>query len=293
MVSKEEYINELIGRFPNSIGIELTTYCQLNCIYCQHEKVERKNQHMTIEQFSALSEKIKDFNNVVLCGIGEPMLYPYIYDVVPAIKQDVLIITNGSIEIDFKRLNQNRNVKVIVFSVDEPDEEGMKQITENYKWDVMLENLNNSLNSGILIRMINCTINSKNYDKVEQLIEFANKHRMTAINFTFDIYDLQIKENAISELNKYIEDEKKINKTKLLITNSTNSLKCITWNEILPFVAINGDVYPCCIGMKEEMVMGNVYDSDFEEIFHGEKYQQFQTGNFCSKCKLLREYNIN
>lgn len=292
MNTKEEYIKELLNVLPNAVGIELTTYCQLNCIYCQHEKVQRRNQNMSLEQFDLLNQKIKDFKYVVLCGIGEPTMYPYIYEVVPKLKQDVLLITNGAVKVDFKKLNMKNNVKVVIFSIDEPNEEGMKQIAQNYNWDIMIENLKNVRKSGIMVKMINCTVNRKNYEKVGDLIKFAKEQGLNAINFTFDLYDLEIHKDAIQLMNQYIDAENNDKTSKLIITNSTNSLKCVTWDVILPYVAVNGDVYPCCVGMKEEHLLGNIFDQDFSELFKGERYQKFQKGTYCYTCKLLQEFSL-
>lgn len=288
-----EYIKNLLNGLPNAVGIELTTYCQLNCIYCQHEKVQRRNQNMSLEQFDLLNNKLGDFKYAVLCGIGEPTMYPHIYEVVPKLKQDVLLITNGSVKVDFKKLNQKRNVKVVIFSIDEPSAEGMKKIAQNYNWEIMMENLKNVRKSGIMVKMINCTINRKNYTKVGDLIKFAKEQGLNAINFTFDLYDLEIHKDAMQLLNQYIDVENSDKTSNLIITNSTNSLKCVTWDVILPYVAVNGDVYPCCVGMKDEQLMGNIFEQDFSEIFEGERYQEFQKGSDCFECKLLREFNVD
>lgn len=293
MNGKEEFIRSLVQIPPNSVGIELSTYCPLNCIYCDREKVVRKNLNLSLERFHQLKEKIKQFENVVLCGIGEPMSYPYIYEVVPILKQNVLIITSGSVEIDFKRLNRAGNIKVIIFSIDEPTEERMKQIASNYRWSTMLRNLMNVRKSGILVPMINCTVNKSNYKKIPEMIEFARRNDIKSINFTLDINEDNIPNFDSQELEEYIAYTKDKKFTKgLVITNSTSSLKCVTWNCILPYISVEGDVYPCCIGMKEEYLLGNIYEDNFPEIYKNTHYDEFRDCSFCFQCKLYDEYSV-
>ena len=41
----------------------------------------------------------------------------------------------------------------------------MNKIANNYDWDNLIHNLNNVRKSGIMVTMINCTINRFNYKK--------------------------------------------------------------------------------------------------------------------------------
>jgi radical SAM protein with 4Fe4S-binding SPASM domain len=42
------------------------------------------------------------------------------------------------------------------------------------------------------------------------------------------------------------------------------------------YIDAKGRVYPCCYLTGTPQIMGNVYDDEFQEIWHGEKYTQFR-----------------
>ncbi len=55
----------------------------------------------------------------------------------------------------------------------------------------------------------------------------------------------------------------------------------------------NGNVYPCCRGWDDHLLMGNIFQSSFEDIWNGASYRQlrseFLSGNLregCKRCSL-------
>jgi radical SAM protein with 4Fe4S-binding SPASM domain len=51
----------------------------------------------------------------------------------------------------------------------------------------------------------------------------------------------------------------------------------------------NGNVYPCCRGWDDHLLMGNVFQQSFEEIWNGPAYQklreEFATGDLREGCR--------
>ncbi|MDU1349838.1 radical SAM/SPASM domain-containing protein [Clostridium butanoliproducens] len=289
--NKLEFIQSIINKKSKSIGIELTTYCPLNCIYCTRKLVNRKDKNLSLNQFAELKKSLQEFDNIIICGIGEPMVYPYIYDVIPDLKQRILFITSGTVKIDFKRLNAAKNIDVIIFSVDEPTREGMNKIANNYDWDNLIHNLNNVRKSGIMVTMINCTINRFNYKNIPKMIQFAKENKVKAINFTLDINKNDFKTVNKKDLAYYLSytNDSKLNKG-IMITNSTNSLKCLSWDRIIPYITLEGKVYPCCIGVKNEFYLGNIFKNSFDEIWNNANYKNFKKCDFCLECSMFKDY---
>jgi radical SAM protein with 4Fe4S-binding SPASM domain len=55
----------------------------------------------------------------------------------------------------------------------------------------------------------------------------------------------------------------------------TNRAACtVPW--FSTYIDAKGRVYPCCYLTGTSQIMGNVYDNEFQEIWHGEKYRQFR-----------------
>ena len=92
------------------------------------------------------------------------------------------------------------------------------------------------------------------------MIQFAKENKVKAINFTLDINKNDFKTVNKKDLAYYLSytNDSKLNKG-IMITNSTNSLKCLSWDRIIPYITLEGKVYPCCIGVKNEFYLGNIF----------------------------------
>ena len=84
------------------LAIELTTHCNLNCIWCYRGDPAYKhilNKDMPFEKLKKIVENTNGkFRMVHLGGLGEPLLYPKIIDAVELVKNlsdKVKITTNG------------------------------------------------------------------------------------------------------------------------------------------------------------------------------------------------------
>lgn len=99
-------------RFGISLGIDLSPskkQCNFDCLYCElggAKSMEKMEEVLEVEQIlSPLFERLEDepkLDVITLSANGEPTLYPYLYDLIVAIKQKVggryktLILSNGS-----------------------------------------------------------------------------------------------------------------------------------------------------------------------------------------------------
>lgn len=282
-------IGTLIGKKPDVIGIELTTYCPLNCTYCSRVLNENKDRELSWEDFLLMKEKVQNFNTITLCGMGEPMFYSKIYDVVHALRdKQIVIITSGTILIDFVKLNKYRNVKMISFSVDAANEEEMKSIATRYNWENLINNLKPTRP---IIKIINCTVGEHNYKILPEIARFAVKHKLVAISFTM-AYLNEDKERDVHKLvQPYLEEAKSIVKAGgVAYTDSFSAAKCIYIDSIIPFININGDVFPCCRGVNCGQSAGNIYNETFDKLWEGDMYQGFTKGSLCENdCWLYKD----
>lgn len=279
----------------NSMGIELTTYCPLDCFYCSRRWLDRKNKEMSWEQFMKVKENLSNIDRVILCGLGEPMIYSRIYDVLDELAdKKVVIITSGTVEIDYVRLNKNDNVEVIIFSVDDPTEEGMYRISGGfYNWSNLMKNMDvNKRNR--TVKMINCTVSEENYKSLPQLAEFAVRHKLQSVSYTKIIThedSNSISKEVATDMQNYLDKARSIAERKgLIFTDSFTDLKCLCWGRIVPYIDINGNLYPCCHGLNMGYKVGNVFNYSISEIFAGEGYKLFKEGQTCfGNCPIFED----
>jgi MoaA/NifB/PqqE/SkfB family radical SAM enzyme len=74
---------------PKIIQIEVTTACQLRCVFCPHTVIARDwgKTHISWEVFSSLLPFIRHTKLVHLQGWGEPLLHPHLWDMAAAIRE--------------------------------------------------------------------------------------------------------------------------------------------------------------------------------------------------------------
>jgi len=97
------------------IRFEPTTKCNYNCVICPREKLTRKQDTMSLEDFKFLFDKVrkerKEYNTVTFSGFGEPFLDPSLFDKIRCARKknfEVLILTNASLLTKEKFLELDR-----------------------------------------------------------------------------------------------------------------------------------------------------------------------------------------
>jgi MoaA/NifB/PqqE/SkfB family radical SAM enzyme len=77
-------------QLPKIIQIEVTTACQLRCMFCPHTIMAKDwvTTHMSWEAFSSLLPFVRHTKLVHLQGWGEPLLHPRLWDMAAAIREN-------------------------------------------------------------------------------------------------------------------------------------------------------------------------------------------------------------
>lgn len=122
---ESKFINPVLTaleNIPNTVSLEVTTRCQLDCVYCNRDK--DKIRDLCLEDVSSILNHLTGVENIVICGMGESFCYPHIYDLLESLKDyKITIITNGSMKIDFDRLEKCSNTNLLVFSIDATEQD--------------------------------------------------------------------------------------------------------------------------------------------------------------------------
>jgi MoaA/NifB/PqqE/SkfB family radical SAM enzyme len=99
--------------FPSHIKIEVTTHCNLRCVWCNQADPEwlkkQGNRHFDHEAFLKLLPQLRGGRVLILNNIGEPLMYPHLFDAITAARKvvpQVRITTNAVL------LNEERSRKL-------------------------------------------------------------------------------------------------------------------------------------------------------------------------------------
>jgi radical SAM protein with 4Fe4S-binding SPASM domain len=311
-----------VDYFPISADFESTIACNLNCIMCHRKELvlQRESLNMTLDQFKLILGKLPYLLKINLQGMGEPLLSGDIFEMIRYAKGRniyVSTVTNGML------LDENKAEKIlksgldrIYFSIDSADSEGYSkyrvngnlfQVQKNLKKMVELRNeKKNKLHIGIWMLLFN-----DNLDQLIPMLELAKKNGADELivqsNITYrgknnwkEIIDKMKLYRKDNEVIDNIEEAKKFakkNQIRFSIQDGMGALKpdaksLCKWPWKSIYIASNGDISSCCIIADPRIAyFGNILRQDFNEIWNGEKYQNFRKSlleskipQYCKEC---------
>ena len=177
---------------PNG-WIEPTTFCQLKCPNCYRgcDRADHKPEHRDLDDVKAEVEKFIIDRNVQTISIagGEPLLYPFLDELVDYIKSKklkVMIFTNGVL-LNEKRLEELKNLGVdqIVLHIDSyQNRPGIKREEDANKLKEAYCNLFRKV-KGVSLGFISY-ISKDNIDDIKKTLDFykQNNDVVSLIDFT-------------------------------------------------------------------------------------------------------------
>lgn len=278
---------------PYVFGIEITTRCPLKCTYCDRSSIQGGGADLELTKLQNVIRKINAKTNV-LCGLGEATIHRNFSEVQKMLDCDTMLITSGSIRLDWDLLLVVGKIKFISISLDSPRKETMELISKGYDWESLLYNLEKARQQNKIFVMVNATINEKNCDKLLELVQFAYHKGIRSISINYPILDdLSFFEKygqLIKEQFKLIDDFMK--RTPGIIVDYPGRYKCFVDSSIVSYVDIMQNLYPCCYAYNLNYSVGNLADETFEQIWENEKYERFRSGELCRMCIYTRIFEM-
>jgi radical SAM protein with 4Fe4S-binding SPASM domain len=291
--------------YPPFIEIETTTKCPFTCKICEHTYWNEPSINMSFEQFQHIVDQFPKLKWAGITGIGESWSNPRFGDMVRYLtkKSDPII----ELVDNFSLMNEKRSRKMIEIGVDiffismmgasketyEKIMGGMKfdKVTNNIKTFLKLKKNMNSVSPLVNFHYIICRTNIHEslafLDYVAAFDSEIYEVLYTPILHTFkEIEDERISEDEVHEIKFKLEEKGRnlgihIAFNECLPSNRLPIKKCSNW--IMPFFFANGEVNPCCAtneanlrDRQNRLSMGNIYHTNFKDIWWGQKYEKFR-----------------
>lgn len=281
-----------------SVSLEITTSCALNCVYCEH-KIHNKS--ITYHDFLKVKEKIDALNEVkriTFCGIGEAFLHKDFYRMVEALSNyKITVITSGTILIDYDSLMKNRNVDVIIFSIDAVSREKVMQICgENYSYDNLLLNLKNLKNYNrislkrreYISSIINCTVNESNITEIVDMVDFAYHNKFSCIHYSLPWGSFRlVKDNYVLLKSQFAAAKQRAERFGVYMEEPFHSFCCIAYDHIMPYIDVNYNFYYCGYGLNQKEAIGNLKESSISELMQHPVFHEYRSGKRCDACDMV------
>jgi radical SAM protein with 4Fe4S-binding SPASM domain len=250
----------------NRLNIEVTNRCNADCVYCFREEFNKAVEPKTmplqdvkcfINEISKFSEyKFKGLQVINLGNNGEPLLHPYIHDIVSYARDRCKVVR---ISTNLSYLNEKMSYKLlesglgsICFSVDEIEKNRFEKIRRNLNFDTILNNAvkfkemrdKGKYKCKISVNPVLC---KETMEREKEIIKFWKK-----------ISDVKVKMSREIPIGIVDRVQPFFRPNIKPLCNDMVGLKA------------NGDVTPCCFDIFGNYTLGNMYNVSFESIFYGE-----------------------
>lgn len=302
---------------PIHIQLEFTTFCNLNCKPCLRTKYlgGKSPAHLSPENFIRIVEPIRPLK-LSLSGGGEPLMSPHLFELIRLAKHlgcSVNTTTNGTLLAPERCVELvESGLDLLKLSIDAATPETYQKIRGEDRFLQILDGIRTlidvkkRLNSSKPYIRFNYVVSRDNYAELTQTVELAEKLGVDAIYFQpLGLFGIEERHEDLvgnltyTELSQEMVRALRISQHSPVQTNlhvfyhklplywkkyqmEVNRQKRIC---LLPwfsaYITQEGEMRPCCTCLQEYTTMGNLLETPLEEVWNGEKYQQFR--------KMIRE----
>ena len=273
---------------PILLTIEPTNICHQKCPICETGAgaLNREKRFMALSEFKYIIDQFDDnLKQMFFYFMGESFLNKHAYDMIKYASNKGIWVTSCTTGdyVDPERLVSS-GIGEIDFQIG-----GMTQeVHEIYRKGGDLKKVFHNMEETIRIRDITPRNNKKMTVIAGFILMKHNEHQVDDfIRYCKDIgvdeYNIigtclrehsQGKTYMPSDRSYWRYDEKEYNSGNLVPKIRPDNY--CGWIYSTATILVNGDVVSCCRDPKGEMVLGNVFNQDFSNIWNNEKYQNLR-----------------
>lgn len=249
-------------KYPDSLKIELTNYCDGNCVFCSNS-LNKPKGYMDIEMFKKIIDDFPEVKKISPQWFGESSLHPNFYEALKYAKDKGKIMhfyTNGH-SIDPDKLSEI-GIDHVLFSIEADNKELYENMRRGLKWDAVYGNIMRFYElkgkTKVSVRM---TVTKENRDRIKEIEMFWEKRVKNVTLF-----------NEHSVCREVEGHYKKIKSCK-----KPYEVMMIGWN---------GDYIMCCTDYNRKITLGNAKDGARKAWDAGAKIrEQVAKGKMLDICK--------
>lgn len=256
---------------PTTLWIEVTNHCNMNCLMCDRDGLDRRRENMQWPIF----EKIVDeavgmgIRRIKLNRFGEPLLHPDIHRMVTHVKSRgvpwVFFVSNGTLlDAAARERILESGLDLLVVSIDGHTSETYGRIRSG----ASLEEVRSNVEELLYLRtskgrrqpfvQINMVLMKDNEAEAADLIRYweprADYVNVRTYGFTGTLTDRSVVAGM------------RFDETPSSCFFLENSM----------IVLAGGEVTVCCADYNGQLVVGNVNQSGLGEIWQGESYRKIR-----------------
>jgi radical SAM protein with 4Fe4S-binding SPASM domain len=287
-----------VPTLPVEIDIEPSNTCNFKCGHCQVTYWDKKPAALNRDTFVQILDRIPHLARIKLQGMGEPLLNKQL---IPMLQEgekrgiNMHFHTNGSIGSVEKaeQLVQLKNTHII-YSIDGATAETFEQVRPGSKFDRIVENILTLTKLRDPKSKVSITawtvITQNNVKELSQIVQLTKRLGLDKI-----VIQPQLTNWGKDQMLAHTDDIQVATESDVFTSQlaeaheiataegidlSVNEFNRFTRKEPCScpwkttYIAANGDVIPCSVIADAEISkMGNVFETDFKEIWNSQAYQ--------------------
>lgn len=282
---------------PMSISIEPTTSCNLRCPECPSglRSFTRPTGMLDQELFrKVIDELAPTLNYLTFYFQGEPFIHPRFLDMVRYASDKRIYTatsTNGHyLKDDVARAVVESSLDRLIISIDGTSQDTYQSYRIGGSLEKVIEGTRNiirwkrKLKSRTPHVVFQFLVVKPNEHEVPEVYSLARELGVDQVVLkTAQIYDYKNGSALIPSQEKYSR-YKQLSDGSYKIKNEWLNECWKMWHSCV--VTWDGKVVPCCFDKDAHFVLGDLKQQSFEEIWNGEKYNQFRTSLLRSRSEI-------
>lgn len=289
--------------FPISVELHLTDCCNLKCEWCTDKELRKNGATLDLEVIQKLFREFWHHGTgVTLEGGGEPTLHPDFRKIIEAGKKsniDMGLISNGTVDIS-DCMDGLRWIRISLDSSTEVEYKREKGVDSFRRVLDNLKKMSASRNPEQTFIGIGYVLTNRNQSRLIELIQYLDD---IGIDYIYlrpveEANDIVPSLQDLLDLRKELAELTANTRIKYMfpisdrVVDKNAGLPCIA-HSLTSIIHANGDVALCEKRREDGIILGNVYESSFEDIWISPYHEQVsqkllkaehQSG--CSACRI-------
>lgn len=285
------------------IYIEISNCCNLQCSFCPPTK--RRLQTMKSDDFRRVLEAIKGHGDYIYLHIkGEPLLHPeldQLLNLCEAYHLKVTITSNGTLLLkQLPTILAHQCIRQVSISLQSFEGEAQGPDFDRY-FEEVLESVNSLRRSSKIISELRLW----NYEEndLKGLSNNKNKHVIELIEKRLELNEAiqgRLKKGKGIKLTEqvYLSQSYEFEWPNMSLKEISSVGTCYGLRQQVG-ILVNGDVVPCCLDSEGDIILGNVFENDFESIVTSPRannmiegfQQQHIVEALCKRCGYRKRFD--
>lgn len=290
---------------PKHVQVEVTTFCNMNCLSCGRRDIIEKPHHMQFVELKKIFDAIKP-HNINLSGLGEPLLNPDIFKMITYCKSKGAVVnfpTNLNVSSKLISKLVEAGPQQIKVSIDSATAETYRKVRKANAFEKIQKNLHliSTLKKEHNLHhpeiRFNFALQKANIGELPQVLSLASELGVDTVYIQdLNYFSIEDKKSALCNIDRRnlramlgkcaLMARKNRIKTNLdnwqrhfdLFYNKMlpqeqfqpNSINCLfPW--VSAFIDVYGNVKPCPVFVwdKDSYSLGNCLEDSFQHIWNG------------------------